>query len=57
MEWHFNSAQSHRLVVGQGDLVGGMGFVGPFHVLLADMLIDKEKSAENQFFYLQLSRK
>ena len=37
---------------GSGDLDGGMGFVGPFHVHLADMLIDKKNPQRTNFFKL-----
>ena len=34
---------------GSGDLVGGMGFGGPFHVHLADMPVDKKNQKRTNF--------
>ena len=41
---------------GSGDSVGGMGFVGPFHVHLADMLIDKKYPQRTNFLLTTLEK-
>ena len=41
---------------GSGDLDGGMGFVGPFHVNLADMPIDKKIRREPIFLLTTLEK-